>query len=150
MHRKEKDPKARARLLACMYRKEGKSIAEIAGILGTPRATVGDWISRIARGGIRRRHDVKNRGAACKIDGGQRRRLVKDLLAGPEAFNLGAGAWTVPLIARHIKKEFGVDYNVHSVWDLIRRMGFSYSNQRRAGPGEAAQGWRREIKKMPP
>lgn len=128
MHRKEKDPKARYRLLACIHRKQGKTIAEIADTLNTPRGTVTGWIKNIEKGGLGKRYDVKNKGAACKLTGRQLEELERDLEAGPAAAGLGEEAWTIPLVRTHIKKKFRVEYHVRSVWDLVRRLGFVYES----------------------
>ena len=31
----------------------------------------------------------------------------------------------MPMVKTHIKKKFGVEYQVRSVWDLVLRLGFS-------------------------
>ena len=144
---KEKDHRGRTVLAACIHKKEGKTNAEIAYMLKVPLSTIGYWISKIRREGIRARRKAKMRGAACKLDREQRKQLVRNLLAGPEKFKLGLNSWTVPLITRHIKKEFGVDYNVHSVWDLIRRLGFAYKAPRPTNPKSAGPKERQEFKK---
>ncbi len=130
MHRKEKDPKAERRLLVCIQRKQGKTIVEISKALDIPRTTVTNWIRNIEKNGLNKRYDIKNKGAACKLTKRQLKALERDLEAGPAAIGLGAGAWTIPLIRTHIKKKFGVEYHVHSVWDLVNRLGFVYIKPR--------------------
>ena len=130
MHKKEKDPKAKRRLLACIHRKEGRTIMEIAAAINEPRSTVTDWLRRVGAGGLGGLHDVKNKGAACKLDKRQLRSLVRDLDAGPAAAGMGAGAWTMPLVRAHIRKKFGAEYHIHSVWDLVRRLGFTHMKPR--------------------
>ena len=51
MHKKEKDPKARRRLLACIHRKEGRTIMEIAAAINEPRSTVTDCCAGSGRAG---------------------------------------------------------------------------------------------------
>ena len=138
MHRKEKDPKARRRLLACMHRKQGKTIMEVAEAAGVPRSTVTSWIKNVGEGGLGKIYDVKNKGAACKLAKRQLKALERDLEAGPAAAGLGAGAWTMPLVRAHIKKKFRVDYHIHSVWDLVNRLGFAYVGPRGARGASAA------------
>ena len=70
-------------------------------------------------------YDIKNKGAECNLDKCQLTSLVRDLDASPAEVALGAGAWTMPLVRMHIKKKFGVEYHVRSVWDLVLRLGFS-------------------------
>ena len=125
MHKKEENPKAQRRLLACIQRKDGKTIAEIADAMNEPPSTVTDWLRRIKADGLDGLYDIKNKGADCKLDKRQLNSLVKDLDASPAEVGLGAGAWTMPLVRMHIKKKFGVEYHVRSVWDLVLRLGFS-------------------------
>ncbi len=135
MHRKEKDPKAQSRLVVCIQRKQGKTIAEISKGLNIPRSTVTNWIRNIEKNGLNKRCDIKNKGAACKLTKRQIKALERDLEAGPAAIGLGSGAWTIPLIRTHIKKKFSVEYHVHSVWDLVNRLGFVYIKPRPATYG---------------
>lgn len=130
MQRKETDPKAGRRLLACIHRKEGKTIMEIAELMNEPRSTVTDWLKRIEVNGLSDRRDIKNKGAACKLSDRQLKVLAKDLKAGPAAVGLGAGVWTMPLVRAHILKKFHAEYHVHSVWDLVRRLGFVHIKPR--------------------
>ena len=125
MQKKERNPKARDRLLACIQRKQGMTLVEISETLNVPRSTVTDWMKRIGQNGLGDMYDVKNKGAACKLSKRQLKALERDLQAGPAAVGLGAGAWTIPLIRMHIKKKFRVEYHVHSVWSLVRRLGFA-------------------------
>ena len=126
MHKKEKNSKAKCRLLACIHRKRGKTIMEIADALNEPRSTITDWLKRIETNGLNDIYDVKNKGAACKLSKRQLESLAQDLDAGPAAVGLGAGAWTMPLVRIHIKKKYRKEYRIHSVWDLVHRLGFKY------------------------
>ena len=130
MQKKEKDPKAGLRLVVCIQRKQGKTIMEISDGLNVPRSTVTDWLRNIGKSGLNKRHDIKNKGAACKLTKRQLKALDRDLEAGPAAVGLGAGAWTIPLIRTHIKKRFHIEYHTRSVWDLVNRMGFAYVKPR--------------------
>ena len=130
MQRKEKNRKAGLRLLVCVHRKQGKTIMQIVEATNVPRSTVTDWIKSIGKHGLSKRYDIKNKGAACKLTKRQLKALERDLEAGPVAVGLGAGAWTIPLVRMHIKKKFRVEYHVHSVWDLVNRLGFVYIKPR--------------------
>lgn len=130
MHKKEENPKVQRRLLACIHRKDGKTMAEIADAINEPPSTVADWMKRIKEAGLDGLYDIKNKGAECKLDKRQLRSLVKDLDGSPADAGLGAGSWTMPLVRTHIKKKFGVEYHVRSVWDLVLRLGFTHIKPR--------------------
>ena len=126
IEKEENNPKVKKRILACIYRKEGKTIEEIASLLNKPYPTTQNWLARIEKNGIEDRYDKKHKGAKCRLEKKQLRQLVRDLEKGPEKLGLGTSVWSTPLITRYIHEKFGVEYNVHSVWDLIHRLGFKY------------------------
>ena len=134
----EKDPKAKKRIRACILRKEGDTIMEIAEKLDEPYTTVQNWLARIQKNGIRDRYDIKNKGGECYLDDRQLKQLVRDMEKGPESLGYESGLWTMPLLKIHIKKKFGVDYHVYSVWELARRLGFRSVKPRPASPRAAA------------
>jgi len=52
LYRKEKDGKAKLRLLAYIHRKKGRTQQEIAELLFHPLMTVHDWLDRGQKSGI--------------------------------------------------------------------------------------------------
>ena len=142
MHKKENDPKAEKRLMACILRKKGMTMQDIAGDIGVSYGTIHNWLGRIEEGGLRMRYDIKNKGADCKLTRRQIGKLVRDMKRGPGKLGYESGPWTMPLLRRHIKEAFGVDYHVYSVWELARRLGFRCvvprtRNYKAASPEEA-------------
>ena len=108
MHGKEGDPKAAARLLAYMHRKQGRSIRAICGMPGEPYSTVRGWPVRAVQVGVSGRHGIRNKGAPAKLDPAQTGQLRADLVAGPGECGSGSCTWTAPLIIGHVRKRFGV------------------------------------------
>jgi len=47
LYRREKDSEAKIRLLAAIYRKEGKGLGEIGYLLKYPPTTLGDWLRQM-------------------------------------------------------------------------------------------------------
>ena len=130
LHKRETNPKAKLRLLACIHRKDGKKIEEIADAINEPKSTVNDWLNRMEFGGLKRMYDTKNKGADCKLTKRQLKTLTRDLDAGPTAVGLGAGSWTLHLIRIHIKRKFKAEYRPRSIWDLVQRLGFKHIKPR--------------------
>ena len=145
----EKNAKARLRLLAYVMRKDERSIRDIGGLLNKPYSTVRDWLRRAAEDGIRRRHDRKIPGPRAKLDGRQTGLLKRDLVAGPQACGLEYGVWTAPVIIRHVKNRFGVEYSSGGIYHLLRRMGFSWQAPRPLHPKSALKEEQEEFKKKP-
>ena len=142
--KKEKDPKARNRLIAWIKTREGKTVEEIADHLKVPPATVNSWQKRADRGraGL---YDRKPPGAKCKLDAEQLKQLDADLDAGAIENGFEAGTWTGALMTEHIRRQFGVEYSPRSVLDLAHRMGFSRSTPRPVNPKKPS---RRVINKF--
>jgi len=147
MHKKEKNPKARDRLLAYAMRKEGMSVYAIANYLNKPYSTIRDWLGRAVRNGLDGIHDKKNPGATCKLTPGQLEQLRADLIAGPDKCGFASSLWTAPLLAAHVRKRFGVEYAVVSMYKLLHRMGFSSRRPRPRHPKSASKSAQTAFKK---
>ena len=147
IEKKEKDFKAKIRILACISRKEGKSIEEISKTFNVPYTTMQNWLKRIEKGGIKNRYDIKNKGAECKLNRKQRRQLARDMDKSPEKFCYGTSLWTTKLVTRHIKNEFGVEYHIRSTLDLVHRLGFRRIKPRPVNPKAATPEEREAFKK---
>ncbi len=145
IHRTETDPKAHARLLAYVMRKEGAPMRQIGGALNRPYSTVRGWLMRAMQMGTRGRHDERRPGAPPKLDGPQLGQLKKDLLAGSQGF--GSGLWTARLLAVHIERRFGVRYGTSGIYEMLHRIGFSRQTPRPRHPKPASESERREFKK---
>lgn len=137
LEKNEKDPKAKTILLACIARKEGKRIVEIARMLNRHYNTVQGWLTRVSEGGLKRRYDIKNRGADCKLSGAQIRQLLKTLDAGPGSAGYETNLWTMNLVHAYIKSEFGVEYHPDSIWQLLHRLEFRPVRPRPVNPRSA-------------
>ncbi len=147
-HRDEEDPKAATRLLAYMHRKEGRSIRQTGRLLNRPYATVHRWLLHaVEGGGISGRHDAAPPGAPCRLDASQLRELRADLVAGPRRCGLESGAWTAPLVVRHVQDRFGVRYSDRGMYDLLARLGFSWRKPRPRRPKPASESAKAEFKK---
>ncbi|KYK36961.1 MAG: hypothetical protein AYK19_07950 [Theionarchaea archaeon DG-70-1] len=67
LYRKEKDPKAKIRLLAAIHRKEGLTLREIGVRIKYSSRTIKDWLHRMHKEGIHRRYDKKRPGRPKKL-----------------------------------------------------------------------------------
>ena len=77
LYRKEKDSKAKVRLLAAIYRKEGLTYWEIGVRIKYSSTTVKDWLHRMHKEGIHRRYDKKHPGRPKKLTDEQLEDLKK-------------------------------------------------------------------------
>jgi len=148
-HAKERDPKARDRLTACILYKQGLSIRGIADEMGRCYSIIREWLLRIRDGGLRSRHDLRREGRACMLDAGQTRQLVADIEAGPERCGFETALWTSRMVRIHIRRRFGVDYSLRGVQDLLPRIGMSWTKARPRHPKSASKAAQKAFKKKP-
>jgi len=104
---------------------EGVSKAEIARTLGVSYKTVWEWENRLRTTGPDAWKDEMQPGRPMKLTRVQRRRLVKILLKGAKRYGFDSELWTLKRVAKVIRKEFNVTYNVTHVWRVLRDLGFS-------------------------
>ena len=147
LEKNEKDPKAKTILLACIAKKEKKELKEIAQMLNRPYNTVRGWINRVSREGLKRRYDIKNKGAKCKLDDRQVGKLMEALDRGPKSAGYETNLWTLKLINAYIKNEFNVDYHDESIWQLMRRLEYRPVVPRPRNPKSATPEEREAFKK---
>lgn len=147
MHKKEKDPKAANRLLVYIKRKDGLSIRQICAQMNISYSTIRDWLVRAVAGGLDYRYDEVRPGPQGKLDDRQLEQLKKELIAGPRSCGYESGLWTGPLLADHIRKEYGVQYIANSVREMMHRMGFSCKKPRPRHPKSASELQKKAFKK---
>ena len=77
LYLREKDSKAKIRLLAAIHRKEGLTYTEIGWRIKYPSTTVKDWLRRMHEEGIHRRYNKKKPGRPKKLTCEQLKELKK-------------------------------------------------------------------------
>ena len=105
--------------------REGVSKAEMVRRLGITYKTAYNWEQRLRSDGQDAWMDKEHPGAKPKLTRAQRRRLVKILLKGARSYGFDTELWTLKRVAKVIRKEFNVTYNVTHVWRVLRGLGLS-------------------------
>src|SRR3989344_4232432 len=118
LYDKEKNAKAKLRLLSAVHRKKGKSIDEIANLLSKPRRTIHGWLVRFQQRGINAKDGIK-----------QRKNLLKILERGPP--HNPSGLWSTKEVRELITKQFKRTYVKQHVWRLLVSVGFSMQRPRK-------------------
>ena len=90
---KEKNPLAKLRLLACLFRKRGHSIRRICKEMVMPYSTVRDWLVRVQERGMGARFNRRHRGRKCKLPGSLFRTVRKWLNREPKKYGFESGSW---------------------------------------------------------
>lgn len=126
MYKKEKDSKAKLRLLASILRKEGKTLAEISVSIQKPIMTISDWLKGIEKDGLKRIYDVKQSGRPSLLTEDELKKLKEILIESPEKQGIPFKVWTTSLVQYLINKMFDVLYKVRNVLNIVRKLGFSF------------------------
>ena len=130
MYRNEKDAKAQIRLLACLHRKDGKTLEEISTILYQPIMTIRDGLYRIHEEGLNRLSDKKQPGAPPKLTDAQKIELERALEKQPIDYGIPSVLWTGKLVRYFIQKQFGVEYQMPQVRRILTSLNFTAQRPR--------------------
>jgi len=126
----ENKAKAKLRLQACLLRKKGKTLQEIAQTLEHPLTTVGDWLRRIHEHGLHRAHSIKQNGRPAYLNRTQIEELKEFLSQSPEQHDLPYKVWTTQLLAYFIEQRYHVQFKLRRLEQLVHEMGFNFLKAR--------------------
>ena len=141
------DLKSWRRAVAVLNYIEGKKVVDIKDDLGIDRSTVNNWLIWYNAEGVEGLRSKKPTGAPPKLDTEKKAKLASLIEQGPQASGFTSGVWTGPMIARLIKKKFGVQYHNRYVPYLLHQMGFSVQRPRKRlarADAEAQEKWIKE------
>lgn len=130
IYHRERNAKAKIRLLAAIYRKEGKTYDEISLALKYPLTTIRDWLSLVHMEGISRKNDFKQTGKPKRLTDEQIKKLKPILLKSPEEQGFPFILWTTKLVTQLIKKLYDVSYKPLQVRRIIHSLGLSCQKPR--------------------
>jgi len=125
LYGKEKNAKAKLRLLAALKRKNGNTLEEIASSLQKPKTTIHDWLKRIDSKELNGLYDIKQKGNKSKITLRQREELERMLDESPQNQNMPFTLWTTTLVQYIIYKRFNISYNQSAIWKIIKKLNFN-------------------------
>jgi transposase len=130
LYHRERNAKAKIRLLAAIFRKEGKTYDEIGLTLKYPLTTIRDWLSLIHIEGISRKRDIKQTGKPKRLTDEQIQKLKPILLKSPEEQDFKFTMWTTKLVIQLIKKLYDVSYKPLQVRRILHRLDLSCQKPR--------------------
>ena len=123
-YKKERNPKAKVRLLATILRKNGKSLSEISYSIQKPIMTISDWLRKIEEEGLHRIYSVKQTGKPSKLTDDQLNKLEIILDESPEKQGIPFKIWTTSLVQYIINKVFDVIYQIRNIRKIVKKLGF--------------------------
>lgn len=120
----ERDAKQRDRYRMALLALRGWEATDIAEALSSNRRTVQEWAYRYRDSGIPGLKLKKPPGSKCRLLPAQLDAFRQRLIDGPRE---GDGVCTLRAkdAQRILNKEFGVDYKLNSVYDVMHRLGLS-------------------------
>jgi transposase len=124
LYQKEKNAKAKLRLLAAIFRKEGKSLDFISESVQTPKTTVHDWLKRLESEGLDGLIDNSRPGRPSWLSQKQKDELETVLSGSPEGQGIPFKIWTTSLVQYIIHELFNVTYKPRNVQKLVKKLGF--------------------------
>lgn len=114
------------RIHALLGLADGKSVWEMAQLLGVGEQTVRDWLHAFVLGGTDSLFYRPRSGRPPKLTATQRQELRQLVVDGPDAAGYSSACWTAGMIADLIHLRFKVDYAARYVCRLLDQLGFSY------------------------
>ena len=106
--RREKDRRAKFRLIACLGRKRDRSIRRISRDLETAYSTVRDWLVQMRDRGLRGRFNRRPRRRRDKFPLHMLRALRGWLKRSPQGYGFETGSWQMDMAIEMVRREFGV------------------------------------------
>lgn len=126
----ERDVRARQRLQAAFLRKQGRTLVEIAGVVGRPFNTVSDWLRHFEEEGLKSAKDKPRSGRPKRLTDTQLLALRNDLIKNPAAFGYPEGFWSTRLVQEHVRKKFRARFVSRHMTRLLHKIGFSLKKPR--------------------
>jgi len=122
--RQERNAKQRDRYRAVVLALEGRTAPEIAKTLARSRRFVQLWAYTYRDHGLDAIAPKRQSGCPSKLPKAQEPSFKERLLAGPTEAD-GVCTLRAKDIRRILQEEFGVQYSLAGVYDLLHRLGFS-------------------------
>ncbi len=130
LYRNEKNSKGKIRLLACIKRKEGKSLTDISFDLSQPKTNIARWLHQVNVNGVKRIYDKKISGKPPKLLAKHKKELKKILSESPQKQKIPFTMWTSNLVQYIINKLYKVLFKIRRIEYLVKELGFSFQKPR--------------------
>ena len=118
------------RIHTILYALEGRSVADIAEILGMSEQCVRNYIAAFVLKGLDSLAYQHPSGRPPRLTKTQKRELGRWIDKGPEAAGYDLGCWTSALIQDLILTRFGVEYSPQYIAELLKNMDYSWQKAR--------------------
>lgn len=130
--RQELDGRVRMRLLGLAHLRDGKTPRQIGKMLKVHEKTVLTWLRRFRAGGVPALAEQPGRGAKRRL-GAEQEVELKQLLDRAQAQRLG-GTLTGEEIRALVAEQFGIQYSLSGLYNVLHRAGLSWISARSKHP----------------
>lgn len=141
-----KDGKERDVVLACIKRKESKTISRIAGEMRRPPDTVRGWLARGRERGLYGLADRKPPGKAPALDDTVVEAIRGWMSKSPQDFGYKRRRWQCRMVRDMIRRELDISCSGDTVRRIMHRMGFSLRKSRPATRKAASEEEQKSFK----
>jgi transposase len=128
--RRARDARQYRRLLAVLEYDQGKSISDIAELLGVSRQSIYNWIELAHQHDDVQLQDALRSGRPARANKLFDTLLRTLLILSPERFGYHATYWTVPLLQDQLRKNLGEEYSASTVRRGLQRLDYVWKRPR--------------------
>lgn len=119
---------------------------DLVDVYNTSFKQITNWVHRFEQDGIEGLRDKKGRGRKSRLTKEQEEKLKTTLCNDyPSDYGYNTSTWTGPLVIEWIEKHFSVSYKKAQVYNILKRLGFTYQKSKGFYP-EADQEKQEEFK----
>ena len=114
------------KLYAVLQLTRGYSSRALEEFFRTSFKQICNWADRFDAEGVGGLRIKPGRGRRARLTAQQKHQLKEDLSKSPKDFGYHSTNWSGSLIGEHIKKTYQVDYKQSSIYNLMRKIDFSF------------------------
>ena len=114
------------RLYAVYQIKLGRKAEELEDLYNVSHKSICNWVHSYNLYGIDGLKDKPRSGRPPRLNEWQSIALRTAIMDKPIKFGYSSGVWSGPIIIDYIHNTFGVSYKKAQVYNLLRRLGFTY------------------------
>jgi transposase len=128
------------RLYAVYQIKLGRTAEELETVYNVSHKSVCNWVHSYNQFGIDGLKEKPRSGRPCRLDDTQMLKLKEVIMDKPENAGYSSGVWSGPIVMDYIQNAFGVCYKKAQIYNLLRRLGFTFQRGRAFYPEASERG----------
>ena len=145
------DPTMKIKLLAILQTWDGLTSTDVAKNLHKSDFCIRSWIHKYNTNGINGLKDARSGNRPSYLSEEQKRAVVEALQKSPRDCGFNRSNWTMPLLKLWINKQWGINYKVSSLYDVVHNLGFTLQRpkkQSRNAKKELREQYTDELKEL--